>query len=225
MQITPVGDSALRVSFGVGSQVDPVVNRQVHALAHALDGAAIRARPPGLGEAVPGYAALLVYYDPLLGDAAQIEAFIRSVMPFSSSAENLGGKLVEVPVIYGGEGGPDLDFVAQHSGLSAAEVIRRHAAPEYPVYLMGFTPGFPYLGGLDPSIAAPRLPSPRQNVPAGSVGIAGEQTGIYPLNSPGGWRIIGHTPLVLFDPSRSEPFWIHPGDRVRFIPQEPPASG
>ena len=225
MQIVPVGDSTLRVSFGADSQVDLEVNRQVHTLAHALAAADAPARPPGLGEAVPGYAALLVYYDPLASDAAQVELFIRSLLPLTPSAASVGGKLVEVPVVYGGEGGPDLDFVAQHSGLSAAEVIRRHAAPEYPVYLMGFTPGFPYLGGLDPSIAAPRLPSPRQRVPAGSVGIAGEQTGIYPLDSPGGWRIIGRTALVLFDPSRSEPFWIHPGDRVRFIPQEPPASG
>jgi KipI family sensor histidine kinase inhibitor len=125
---------------------------------------------------------------------------------------------VEIPVKYGGEEGPDLGFVAAHNHLSEAEVIRMHASHEYPVYLMGFTPGFPYLGGLDPAIAAPRLSAPRSLVPGGSVGIAGEQTGIYPQDSPGGWRIIGRTRLRLFDLTRDPPFLLAPGDIVVFTP-------
>jgi KipI family sensor histidine kinase inhibitor len=122
-------------------------------------------------------------------------------------------------VFYGGSLGPDLEFVAQHNGLIPDDVIRRHMARDYPVYLIGFTPGFPYLGGLDESIAAPRLPAPRQQVPAGSVGIAGQQTGIYSVDSPGGWRLIGWTPLKLFDPARQPPSLLAPGDVVRFINQ------
>jgi len=125
---------------------------------------------------------------------------------------------VEIPVCYGGEWGPDLDFVARHAGLTTAEVIRRHAAAEYTVYMMGFLPGFPYLGGLDVSIAAPRLETPRRRVPAGSVGIAGEQTGIYPLASPGGWRLIGRTEVALFDLTARPPCLLAPGDQVQFIP-------
>ncbi len=125
---------------------------------------------------------------------------------------------VEIPVCYGGEYGPDLAFVAQHNHLGEAEVIRIHSAREYPVYLMGFTPGFPYLGGMDPAIAAPRLNTPRSRIPGGSVGIAGEQTGIYPVDSPGGWRIIGRTDLRLFDITSEPPFLLAPGDVVSFMP-------
>ncbi len=118
-------------------------------------------------------------------------------------------------------GGPDLDFVAAHCKLTAQEVVRRHTARDYPVYLIGFAPGFPYLGGLDESIAAPRLPSPRLKVPAGSVGIAGAQTGIYSVDSPGGWRLIGWTPLRLFYPNRQPASLLSPGDVVRFVEAEP----
>jgi KipI family sensor histidine kinase inhibitor len=125
---------------------------------------------------------------------------------------------VEIPVCYGLEYGPDLDAVAAHCGLSPDEVIARHTAAEYRVYMLGFSPGFPYLGGLDPNIAAPRRETPRIKVPAGSVGIAGMQTGIYPLESTGGWQIIGRTPMRLFDPGLEEPCLLRPGDRLRFVP-------
>ncbi|HLO67907.1 MAG TPA: 5-oxoprolinase subunit PxpB, partial [Holophaga sp.] len=118
---------------------------------------------------------------------------------------------------YGGEDGPDLEAVARHCGLAPEEVARRHAGATYRVHFLGFAPGFPYLGGLDPALAAPRLDAPRTRVPAGSVGIAGAQTGIYPLESPGGWRLIGRTPLVLFDPRRPEPCLLRPGDLLRFV--------
>jgi inhibitor of KinA len=125
-------------------------------------------------------------------------------------------RTVEIPVCYGGEYGPDLEFVARHNGLDAEEVIRIHTAGEYLVYMIGFTPGFPYLGGLSARIAAPRLEKPRFKVPGGSVGIAGRQTGIYPLTAPGGWRLIGRTPLSLFTPALDPPCLLRPGDAVTF---------
>lgn len=211
----PVGDGALLVTFT--RQIDLGANRKAHALAFAIR-QALEAQPlPGLGEAVPGYATLLIHYDPLLLEYAQVEALVRRNLT-SAEMPELASRRVEVPVVYGGEAGPDLAFVASHNGLSEAEVVRIHAGREYPVFMMGFTPGFPYLGGMDPAIAAPRLSTPRSQVPGGSVGIAGEQTGIYPLDSPGGWRIIGRTPLALFELDREAPFLIAPGDRVRFIP-------
>ena len=129
-------------------------------------------------------------------------------------------RVVEVPVVYGGEFGPDLDFVSLHTRLPVEEVIRLHSGGEYPVYMIGFTPGFPYLGGMDGRLASPRLETPRTRIPMGSVGIAGEQTGIYPQESPGGWRIIGRTPLRLFDLQREPPCLLSPGDVVRFVPIE-----
>lgn len=211
---SPAGDSALLVTFG--EAIDLATNRQAHALAHLL----AEDPPPGLGEAVPGYTTLLVHYDPLQLDYPEMLAWVqpRAFLAIKSTKSILpAARRVEVPVFYGGSLGPDLEFVAAHNGLTSDDVIRRHTARDYPVYLIGFTPGFPYLGGLDESIAAPRLPSPRQQVPAGSVGIAGQQTGIYPVDSPGGWRLIGWTPLKLFDPARQPPSLLAPGDVVRFV--------
>ncbi|MGC4245060.1 MAG: 5-oxoprolinase subunit PxpB, partial [Herbaspirillum sp.] len=126
------------------------------------------------------------------------------------------GRTVEIPVVYGGSAGPDLDNVARHTGLSTSEVIERHSQAEYVVYFLGFLPGFAYMGGLDASLATPRHTTPRVSIPAGSVGIGGEQTGIYPMASPGGWQLIGRTGLQLFDPSQQPPTLLRPGDRVRF---------
>ena len=210
----PSGDAALLVTLG--DTIDLATNRYAHALA-----AALAERPlPGLGEAVPGYATLLVHYDPLALDYDQVLEWVQARLSEASSALLPEPRRIEVPVFYGGEHGPDLEFVAQHNHLSPEEVVRRHTARDYPVYLEGFTPGFPYLGGLDETIAAPRLPSPRLRVPAGSVGIAGQQTGIYPVDSPGGWRLIGWTPRQLFDPQRSPPALLAPGDVVRFVKRE-----
>lgn len=197
----------------LGDRVDLSLNRRIHHLARAVD-----AHPlPGIGAAIPGYATLLVRYDPLLLSYSQVAGWLEQIQ-VAESEMVAAPRRVEIPVCYGGEAGPDLAFVAAHNHLSQAEVVRLHAAGVYPVYLMGFTPGFPYLGGLDPSIAAPRLESPRPLVPAGSVGIAGEQTGIYPLASPGGWRIIGRTHLSLFDLNRDPPFLLAPGDEIVFVP-------
>lgn len=216
--LRPAGDSALLVIFG--RQIDRAVNQMAHALARVLS----VHRLHGVGEAVPAYATVLVNYDPLVISYPEIEDWVRSCLEQTAVETGQPPRLVEIPVLYGGEDGPDLDFVASHNHLTPAEVIQRHSGREYPVYMIGFTPGFPYLGGLDPAIAAPRLPTPRSRVPGGSVGIAGEQTGIYPVDSPGGWRIIGRTPLRLFDPLRDPPFLLEPGDVVRFVPMQSPGS-
>ncbi|EOW6741715.1 5-oxoprolinase subunit PxpB [Cronobacter dublinensis] len=126
---------------------------------------------------------------------------------------------IEIPVVYGGDGGPDLADVARHAGLSEKQVVEKHSQVDYVVYFIGFQPGFPYLGGLVPELATPRRAEPRLSVPAGSVGIGGSQTGIYPLPTPGGWQIIGHTPLALFNPQKNPPGLLAPGDTVRFVPQ------
>jgi len=209
---TPVGDSALLVEFG--DQIDEAINRRVRALAQAL----ARASTPGLGEAVPSYRSLLVHYDPLCLDYRKVERWVRKQVRQTAAVPLPEPRLVEIPTVYGGEFGPDLGFVAEHNGLSTQEVIRIHSRASYPVYMIGFSPGFPYLGGMDSAIAAPRLETPRIRVPAGSVGIAGPQTGIYPIESPGGWRIIGRTSLGLFDPHADPPALLSAGDLVCFVP-------
>jgi len=208
----PVGDSALVVEFG--DEIDPAINRRVHALTRLLSLDPL----DGVAECAPTYRSLLVRYDPLALDYRAVAEWAQSKLSRAESLRPEGVRRIEVPTVYGGTSSPDLEFVAQHNGLSPQEVIRIHSGAEYTVYMMGFTPGYPYMGKLDPAIAAPRLETPRTRVPAGSVGIAGLQTGIYPIDSPGGWRIIGFTPLALFDPNREPPFLFAPGDAVRFVP-------
>jgi KipI family sensor histidine kinase inhibitor len=208
----PAGDAALVVEFG--EEIDLEVNRRVHALAHTLGENA----PPGLGEAVPSYRSLLVHYDPLRLADGEVRALVRAALARSQASPPPEPRLVEIPTAYGGEFGPDIAFVAAHNGLTVEEVVALHSGAVYTVYMLGFTPGFPYLGGLPARLATPRLATPRQVVPAGSVGIAGPQTGIYPLATPGGWRLIGRTSAVMFDPRHEPPALLQPGDRVRFVP-------
>ncbi len=211
MKLIPVGDGAVSVIFG--STIDPITNRQVHALARRL-----HTQPPeGFLAAVPGYTTLLVQYYSLCLSSQALPDWIERENQAASQVELPSPRLVEIPVRYGGSAGPDLDQVAALHQMTTDEVIHRHAAPIYTVYLIGFLPGFAYLGGMDPLLATPRLSSPRQSIPAGSVGIAGAQTGIYPLASPGGWQLIGRTNLTLFDPARTPPTLLTPGDEVRFI--------
>jgi KipI family sensor histidine kinase inhibitor len=207
--LIPLGDSALQIVFG--EQLDPAMNRRALALSTALAGL------PGLTDRVPAYASLSLHYDPLIWSLA---ALTEAIKPFLAAVESreAASRLLTVPVCYGGGYGPDLDALAQHSGLSVDEVIARHGSGDYRVCFLGFAPGFPYLDGLDPSLAMPRQATPRASVPTGAVGIAGRQTGIYPLPSPGGWQIIGRTPLRLFDPRREPPCLLAPGDRLRFTP-------
>jgi KipI family sensor histidine kinase inhibitor len=212
--ILPAGDAALLVTLG--SSIDEPTNRRVHALAHAL----ARSNLAGVGGGVPGYATLLVHFDPLVCARDALAAHIDSLLTSDLVLDAPETRLVSIPVRYGGQDGPDLAFVAQNAGLSELEVIKLHSQPVYTVYMMGFTPGFPYLGGMDVRLSAPRLATPRNRIPAGSVGIAGEQTGIYPVDSPGGWRIIGRTSLKLFNLDAEHPFYLTPGDHLRFVPEE-----
>lgn len=170
----------------------------------------------GIQEVLPGMNNLTLLFDPEQIDASELEMQVLSAWPQLVGLQ-IEGRRIDIPVAYGGEGGPDLADVAAHTGLTTAEVVRRHSAGDYVVYLLGFLPGFPFMGGLAPELATPRRAQPRVAVPARSVGIGGEQTGIYPLVSPGGWQLIGRTPVELFDPNAAEPTLLRPGDHVRFI--------
>jgi inhibitor of KinA len=207
----PLTDSACLIRLG--DRIDPAVNRRVHALAALIETASLS----GVIETVPAYAALLVHFDPLVTDYASVADWVSGLADRVMTNVPRTSRRIEVPVCYGGESGPDLGLVAASTGLSPAEVFRIHAGAEYTVYMMGFTPGFPYMGRLDPRLVVPRLETPRTLVKAGTVAIAGEQTGIYPLDSPGGWHLIGRTPLHLFDPASETPFLFAPGDLVTFV--------
>lgn len=172
----------------------------------------------GIRNLHPGYASVLVSFDPLKTGRQDLETRIRELARAAENDPLPAPRIVDVPVAYGGENGPDLDDVARLHGLSADEVVAIHSSVEYLVYFLGFSPGFPYLGGMPEAIATPRLDRPRRRVPAGSVAIGGSQTGIYPVASPGGWRVIGRTALELFRPDREPPAVLAMGDRVRFVP-------
>lgn len=217
-RILPVGGSAAVVEFG--DRIDPAINREVYRFAASLENAA----PAALTELVPTYRSLLVHYDADRADYATmvqtLEESLKEGAYRESAVDRTRAQLFELPVRYGGDDGPDLPTVAERAGLSTAEVIRIHSDATYQVYMLGFLPGFPYLGGMDERIACPRLTTPRVRVPAGSVGIAESQTGVYPMDSPGGWRLIGRTPAPLFDPDADPPAAILPGSFIRFVPIE-----
>jgi inhibitor of KinA len=209
-RILPVGDSACVVEFG--DRIDPEINRRVHTLADSISKASIQ----GFEGITPAYSSLFVRYDALILTFQNVYDHIVAWMDVGENILN-PSVLIEIPTVYGGIYGPDLAELARMHQMTVDKVIEAHSQVEYRVYMIGFTPGFPYLGEVDESIATPRLKEPRTFIPAGSVGIAGRQTGIYPIDSPGGWQIIGFTPLKLFDPSRERPSLLSPGDRVRFI--------
>ncbi|WEY38583.1 MULTISPECIES: 5-oxoprolinase subunit PxpB [Paraburkholderia] len=206
-RIYPLGDSALVCEAPPPATLD--VQRRVWAAAEAAH------TWPHVLEVVPGMNNLTVVFDPLEADAAQLGEQLAAAWHAAPRA-HAEGREVEIPVEYGGEAGPDLRTVAEHTGLSPEDVARRHAAGDYVVFFLGFQPGFAYMGGLEAALHTPRRAEPRLEVPAGTIGIGGEQTGIYPAVSPGGWQLIGRTPLRLFDPSRNPPTLLQPGDRVRF---------
>jgi len=210
-RIVPLGDSALLVQLGDG--IDSNTNQCVHALAALIN----HSHFDGVIETVPAYATLLVHYDPLILSFGQLKNVLREKMAQIEDNAPRTQKRVDVPVRYGGEYGIDLESVARHCRLSVEEIIRIHSERIYSVFMMGFTPGFPYMGKLDDALMTPRLELPRTHVPAGTVAIAGSQTGIYPIASPGGWQLIGWTPLQLFNPDSESPFLFSPGDEVKFI--------
>jgi KipI family sensor histidine kinase inhibitor len=207
--IRPASDRSLLIAFG--ETISPEIHQRVFHLTRALE--CVR----GLLNLHPAYASLLVEFDPRARDHAQVEALVLQCLERQAAAAGEEPpRLIEIPVRYGGEFGPDLEDVARHTGLTPERVVEMHAAAGYLVYFLGFAPGFAYLGGLPPELATPRLSAPRKRVPAGSVAIGGNQTGMYPIESPGGWRIIGHTDAKLFDPNAEEPVLLRMGDRLRF---------
>jgi inhibitor of KinA len=213
--IEVLGDEALHVRFG--DSIDPSVSDQVLAATDALSAAP----PAGVRDLVPGYASLLVLYDPLQTEPAALRAWITATLNLLPLSAARPRRRVEIPVLYDAAVAPDLLDVAAEKGMTVEQLMTAHSAPVYRCYLLGFRPGFPFLGGLPPALATARLPTPRLRVPAGSVGIGGQQTGVYPVDSPGGWRLIGRTPARLFDPAREDPFLVHAGDDVVFVPIDP----
>jgi inhibitor of KinA len=210
--LRPAGDAAIVVDFE--SRLDPVVNARAVGLARSIRALA----PAGVRDVVVGYHSVTAYYNPLVVDADDLLTWLGLEARRSRPTESASERTVTVPVLYGGETGPDLRSVAEFAGCDEREVIRLHTSRTYRVYMLGFMPGFAYMAEVDPQIAAPRRQAPRVAVPAGSVGIAGPQTGVYPISTPGGWNLIGRTPLVTFDPAGDEPCAFRPGDAVRFVP-------
>jgi KipI family sensor histidine kinase inhibitor len=209
----PFGDTALLVEFGEAISLE--ANRKVVALNEAI----LKTELPEVEELVPTYRSLLMRYNPLKTTYEQLVFRIREIeKQLNDSMNDVKGRNVTIPVVYGGEYGPDIDYVAQSHGLTEEQVVKLHSGRDYRVYMLGFVAGFPYLGEVSDEIATPRLETPRLRVPTGSVGIAEKQTGIYPVEAPGGWRIIGRTPLRLFDPLQQPPALLSSGDMVRFEP-------
>ena len=213
-RVVPAGDSAILIELG--SEIAPEISSMVFALTDLVKDAGLNS---GL-EVLPTYRSVLVYYDPLVSSYVEMFDAVNGALERLVEPVNVNSsvKIIEIPVVYGGDDGPDLDFVANHAGITEDAVTELHSGTDYRVYMLGFSPGFPYLGGLDERIAAPRLKTPRVLVPAGSVGIAESQTGVYPDAGPGGWRIIGRTSVPLFDVNSSTPSLITPATKVRFIP-------
>ena len=211
--ISPVGDCAISIDFG--QAIDPKINRQIRQVIEQIKVLQL----DGIIELVPTYCALLVQYDAMVYSYSDICRILEPTLQESvTDSANELVTIVEIPTVYGGEFGPDLGFVASYNHISENEVVSIHSGTDYLVYMLGFIPGFTYLGGMDPRIATPRLSSPRTLIPAGSVGIAGEQTGTYPSDSPGGWQIIGRTPVTMYDMSKEQAALLRAGDYVRYVP-------
>ena len=212
--ISPSGDSAVTIVFG--NKIDDRSNGYVYALKRILESESSLS----ILSIIPSYSSLLVVYDINKHGQGEITDYIESKLStvYKSSAKQVKKEIVEIPTVYGGEYGPDLDYVAEHVGLTRDEVIKIHSSVKYKVYMIGFSPGFPYLGGMEKKISCHRLQKPRLRIPQGSVGIAGDQTGVYPSESPGGWRLIGRTPKKLFNVNCEPPVTILPGSYVKFIP-------
>nr|WP_100371712.1 5-oxoprolinase subunit PxpB [Bacillus sp. FJAT-45037] len=219
--IRSFGDTSIIVSFG--NEIDSNIHNRVKAFTEYLD------RHPivGMVEYVLAFTSVTIFYDPLevvqrkrteevYSPYKLVRIEVEEALSKVKSTQSNRGRQVEIPVYYGGEYGEDLEFVASHNELSVEEVIDIHSSAEYLVYMIGFAPGFPYLGGVSERIATPRRSSPRSSISKGSVGIAGKQTGVYSLSTPGGWQIIGRTPLELFRPHEKTPSYLQPGDRIRF---------
>lgn len=212
-KVQPYGDGAIHVQFG--QNISKESFERVQSFSFQIQ----KANDSRIIEFLPTYHSVTLFYGPR-ATYDEMYDLVRDLYDQAQSTTGAAivGRLVEIPVCYGGDYGPDLNYVAEYHGLSPEEVIKRHSEVEYLVYMIGFMPGFPFMGGLDPSLATPRLSKPRTLVPKGSVGIAGQQTGLYPLDSPGGWQLIGRTPLTMFDAGQDPPTLLRSGDWVRFVP-------
>lgn len=207
------GDKSVVVEFG--NTIDEDINKKVMSLMKAIEDSNLNKY---VDEMIPTYRSLMINYDPRNID---FDAFLEKLKDLESNIKDVKTNeknIIEIPVLYGGEYGEDIANVAKHNNLTEEEVIKIHSSKEYLIYMLGFTPGFPYLGGMDKRIETPRLQTPRTKIPAGSVGIASTQTGIYPIDSPGGWQLIGRTPLKLYDENKENPILLKAGNYIKFIP-------
>lgn len=212
IKILTAGDSSLLIEFG--DEISPQINQKITATVQLMKEQHIE----GVVDIIPAFCSLLINYDPRVVTFDELEARMKNLVKVDIKAEAGKKKIFEIPVCYGGEYGPDIENIAQHAGLSVEEVIQIHSSRDYLIYMLGFLPGFTYLGGLDERIHTPRLANPRVKINAGSVGIGGSQTGIYPLDSPGGWQLMGMTPVKTYDPDREVPILVEAGDYIRFVP-------
>ncbi|MBU5485112.1 5-oxoprolinase subunit PxpB [Clostridium sp. MSJ-11] len=206
------GDKALTIEYG--NEISEDISNKVRYMMVVLESNKIQ----GIVEIVPTYRSLMIHYDAL---TIGYDDLVKELKLLEDKLEDISlpePEVIEIPTVYGGEYGPDIENVAHHNGITLEEVIKIHSSKEYLIYMLGFTPGFPYLGGMDEKISTPRLKEPRTKINRGSVGIAGSQTGIYPIDSPGGWQLIGRTPLKLYEPNREVPILLKAGNYIKFVP-------
>lgn len=214
IKILTAGDSSLLVQMT--QEIRPDINGKLSALVKLIK----EQKVEGVIDTIPAFCSLLINYNPRVVSYGELKKRIESMIKVDVTLGEHHKKVFEIPVCYGGEYGPDLSTIAKHGGISEKKVIEIHSGKDYLIYMLGFLPGFTYLGGLDERIHTPRLPNPRLRIPAGSVGIGGSQTGIYPMDSPGGWQLMGKTPIKTYDPGRAKPILMEAGDYIRFVPIE-----
>ncbi len=212
IRILTAGDSSLLIEFG--NEISPEINRRIAAVVELMREQHIE----GVVDVIPAFCSLLVNYDPRVAGYEKMKKRLESLVRVDIKVGQTKRKIFEIPVLYGGEYGPDLASIADHAGISEDEVVLIHSSKDYLIYMLGFLPGFCYLGGLDERIHTPRLSNPRLRIRAGSVGIGGSQTGIYPLDSPGGWQLMGMTPIKTYDPEWEIPILVEAGNYIRFVP-------
>ena len=212
VKIVPHGDASMLVEWG--AVIDPKINQKITGLVSLFKDQKIE----GVIDFIPAFSSLLINYDPRIIAFRRLKKITEDLLTIEISNNQLKKRIFEIPVCYGGEYGPDIEYIAKNAQLTKEELIQIHSGTDYLIYMLGFLPGFSYLGGLDDRIHTPRLNNPRKAIPAGSVGIGGSQTGIYPLESPGGWQLLGRTPIKTYDPEREEPILFEAGDYIRFVP-------